>query len=97
MYVNDSRVISKRGLIWWRDLILINDCVGSKGMLASDLFLCRPNNYENTPFWFSRWAGNQSLSEAYPELYAKDTRLFKSVADSSLWEIDYWRWDSASR
>ncbi|XP_058783674.1 uncharacterized protein LOC131658394 [Vicia villosa] len=51
MYVNDTGVISKNDSIWWRDLILINDCVGSNGLSVSDSFLCRVKSGDNVSFW----------------------------------------------
>lgn len=41
MFVNDKSVIAKGDLMWWCDLIMINDCVESNGIFVSDLFNCR--------------------------------------------------------
>ncbi|XP_058724719.1 uncharacterized protein LOC131596153 [Vicia villosa] len=74
MFVNDKGVISSRDSIWWRDLILINDCDGSNGL--------------------SQLGGDQTLSEAYLELYDKAANRFASVAEAGHWEDDVWTWDN---
>ncbi|XP_058750811.1 uncharacterized protein LOC131623820 [Vicia villosa] len=39
-----------------------------------------------------RWCGEQALSETYPELYARATTPFMSVADVEHWEEEEWTW-----
>ncbi|XP_058784133.1 uncharacterized protein LOC131658901 [Vicia villosa] len=74
MYVNYGIVISKGDSIWWRDIILINDCDGSKGLSASELFLCRANNGENLSFWFSRPLGEFELGLGFRQLVGSGGR-----------------------
>ncbi|XP_058783901.1 uncharacterized protein LOC131658647 [Vicia villosa] len=93
MFVNDGNVMNKRDSLWWRDLMLINDCASSKGISASDLFSCRVKNGTKTSFWFSKWIENQLLSEDFPELYAKAENPFMSVADAGHWDGAVWCWD----
>ncbi|XP_058775087.1 uncharacterized protein LOC131649341 [Vicia villosa] len=80
--------------IWWRDLILINDCEGSMGLYVSNMFRCRVKTGETLSFWFSRWAGNQAILDAYPELYAKAAFPFMSIAEACLWDRLEWVWDA---
>lgn len=94
MYVNDRRGISKGDSLWWRDLTTINDCKGSKGLSISDMFYCRVKNGEHLSFWFRRWAGNQSISKAFPELYIKAISRFTSVAEAGYWVGLEWLWDN---
>ncbi|XP_058786284.1 uncharacterized protein LOC131660936 [Vicia villosa] len=104
MFVNDDNVMNKKDSLWWRDLQLINDCASSKGEIlpiktstkgisASDLFSCRVKNGSKTSFWFSKWIENQSLSESFPELYAKAVNPFMTVAEAGHWEEALWCWD----
>lgn len=44
-------------------------------------------------FWFGKWVGNQKVSEAYLELYAKDDNRLLSVAEASYWEGKDWKLD----
>lgn len=61
MFIDNNDVMSKRDSIWWRDLILINDYKGLMGLSVLDMFHCRVKFGERTPFWFSRWMGNQAI------------------------------------
>lgn len=72
--------------------MLINNSARLKGLFFSDLNFCRVRNEENTSFWFSKWTGNQTISEAYPELYAKSTSPFMTVAAAGNWEGSVWVW-----
>ncbi|XP_058762746.1 uncharacterized protein LOC131636112 [Vicia villosa] len=94
MFVNDNRILNKSDSIWWRGLILINDCEGTRDLSASDLFSCRVKKGDRLSFWFCRWCGEQALSETYPELYTRATTPFMYVADAGHWENDEWIWNS---
>lgn len=96
MFVNDSRVLSKRDSMWWRDLVLINDCSGSSGLSVSDLVNCRVKIGAKSAFWFNNWLGDQTLVEAFSELYARASRPFMSVVEAGHWENKDWRWDVES-
>lgn len=86
MFVNDKAVITKRDSIWWRDLILINDCAGSNDIYASNLFYCKVKIGTLLSFWFSKWTGNQAISESFPELYVKADNSFMLVPNAGFWE-----------
>ncbi|XP_058777040.1 uncharacterized protein LOC131651391 [Vicia villosa] len=94
MFVNDKVVLTRNDSIWWRNLLMINDCAGSNGVSISDLFFCRVNSGENVSFWFSKWAGNQVISEAFPELYNHANNPCMTVADAGFWQDGTWVWDS---
>lgn len=47
MFDNDKRVISNKNSIWWRDLILINDCKGFRGVKDALYSLQRLNILSN--------------------------------------------------
>lgn len=53
MFVNDRKAISNNDSIWWRDLLLHNDCEDSYGLSFSDLVSCRLNKGDAIYFWFS--------------------------------------------
>ncbi|XP_058746506.1 uncharacterized protein LOC131619428 [Vicia villosa] len=95
MFVNDTCGITTRDSIWWRDLMMINGCESSYGLTVSDLIYCRIHNGESTSFWFSKWVGDQNISEAYPELYAKACSPAMTVAEAGYREGSVWMWDVA--
>ncbi|XP_058725827.1 uncharacterized mitochondrial protein AtMg00310-like [Vicia villosa] len=88
MFANDKKIINKGDSIWWRDLILINDCDESNDCFVSDLIHSRLCNDVDASFWFTRWAVLQALSEAYSKLYENAKNLLMTVADVDRWEAD---------
>ncbi|XP_058775849.1 uncharacterized protein LOC131650136 [Vicia villosa] len=93
VFVNDCRVLRKRDSVWCRDLVSINDSAGSRGLAFSDVVICRVKNGTKTAFWFSKWIGNQSLAEAFPELYGLAANQFMTVAEAGRWQDDVWQWE----
>lgn len=58
MFINDRKEMSNNDSIWWRALLLLNYCEGSRGLSFSDLVSCRLNIGGAISFWFSRWLGD---------------------------------------
>lgn len=94
MYVNDRRVISKDNSIWWRDLIMINGCKNSMSSMLLIFFIVGLKYGKNLSFRFSRWARNQSILEALPELYVKVVPPFMYVVEAGFWIGSEWVWDT---
>lgn len=43
-------------------------------------------------FWHNNWLANQSLKDAFPEIYSLEADLM-SVADARAWEDGLWKWN----
>lgn len=57
----------------------------------------RVKDDKHIAFWYSKWVGNQSLKEAYLDLFASAVDPFYSVADAGQWEFGVWSWFSQGR
>lgn len=90
MFINDKRVLHKGDSVWCQDLVMINDCIGSRGLSTSNIILCKVKNGAKTAFWFNRWIGDQAISEALPELYARAAKPLMSLAKACHWEEGVW-------
>lgn len=92
MFISDKSVISHGDSIWWRDLILVDSLEFDNCNCFSGNTLCRVKDGKSTTFWFSRWAGNQTLKEAFHESFVVAAEPFYSVADVGQWEHGHWSW-----
>lgn len=89
--IRDNGVLNSRDSIWWRKIVIANSSV-AVGQNFTYVVRCTTNNGEGTTFWHSMWTSEQSLKEAFPEVYepvCKDC----SVVDADHWHEDNWSWN----
>lgn len=58
--------------------------------------LCNVRNDSDVPFWYICWEGNQTLMQAFPELYALVCNDSLSVAVAGAVSGSFWEWNAAA-
>lgn len=83
--IGDISVVAKLDSIWWRDLLISENYVNLReNHFAGSVNVCVGNG-KDTPFWYAKWGGEQSLMEAYPEIPAEAINDKVTVAESGPW------------
>ncbi|XP_058774903.1 uncharacterized protein LOC131649172 [Vicia villosa] len=85
-------LVEKKAICWvkWEDVCRVKEegGLGIRDIEGMNVSLLMVKNGTKTAFWFSKWIGNQSLAEAFRELYGLAANQFMTMAEAGRWQDD---------
>ncbi|CAK8567342.1 unnamed protein product [Lathyrus sativus] len=92
MLINGNIVFNHNSSIWWRYIFMVDLLENGFENFFSKNAVYKVKDDRSSSFWFCRWAGNQTLREAFPESFTSFVDQFYSMADAGQWDNGSWRW-----
>lgn len=92
----DISVLNKHDSIWWRDLILLDNYEHLLFDHFTGAVRCNLGNDSNIPMWYASWAGNKSLMELFPDLFAITDKFMETVNFVGDFVNGSWIWNIAT-
>ena len=83
---------SKKGSIWWKDLLAIGDVNNNDGWWWKRIKR-KADSGTSVLFWVDKWLGFVILKEKHNRIYCNSSQHGELISNMGRWEEGEWRWD----